>query len=183
MVSSKDLQKARQMAKRNRTSVACTRCKKAKSKCTDYRPCKKCVESRLECDETNRDPVTSHRDSPHYKPYLSRRFLDPRQSTSILHNTTPTASIHSFHGAMFKVESGLQFSPFPPPQPTPLLLPAIRTSLSPAAFIPPTVVALLSAWATPPPPILAPFHQLGSLGPLPWLQTTSLVGQFSPSTL
>jgi hypothetical protein len=171
MVSSKDLQKARQMAKRNRTSVACARCKKAKSKCTDYRPCKKCVESRLECDESSRDPMESHRDSPHYRPYPSRRLLDPRQSTSILHNTTSTASIHSFHGAMFKVESGVQFSPFPAQQPTTQLLPAIRTSLSVATFIPPAAVQLLSAWATPPQPILAPFRQLVSLPWHPWPQT------------
>ena len=41
-VSSRDLQKARQIAKRNRTSVACNRCKAAKTKCSEYRPCKKC---------------------------------------------------------------------------------------------------------------------------------------------
>jgi hypothetical protein len=48
-VSSKDLLKARQMAKRNRTSVACARCKLAKSRCTEYRPCKRCVNSSVEC--------------------------------------------------------------------------------------------------------------------------------------
>jgi hypothetical protein len=41
-VSSRDLQKARQIAKRNRTSVACHRCKAGKTKCSDYRPCKQC---------------------------------------------------------------------------------------------------------------------------------------------
>ena len=50
-VSSKAIQKARQMAKRNRTSVACGRCKSAKTKCSDYRPCKQCVESKSCCKE------------------------------------------------------------------------------------------------------------------------------------
>ena len=41
-VSSKDLLKVRQNAKRKRTAVACTRCKSSKTKCSDYRPCSKC---------------------------------------------------------------------------------------------------------------------------------------------
>ena len=49
VVSSKAIQKARQMAKRNRTSIACTRCKMAKSKCSDYRPCKQCTTSKSVC--------------------------------------------------------------------------------------------------------------------------------------
>ena len=44
-VSSKDIQKARQIAKRNRTSIACNRCKASKTKCSDYRPCKHCAMS------------------------------------------------------------------------------------------------------------------------------------------
>ncbi len=44
-VSSKDIQKARQIAKRNRASVACSRCKAAKIRCSDYRPCKQCTAS------------------------------------------------------------------------------------------------------------------------------------------
>ena len=42
-ISSKDLLKARQIAKRKRTSVACGQCRLTKSKCSDYRPCKQCV--------------------------------------------------------------------------------------------------------------------------------------------
>jgi hypothetical protein len=34
--------KARRNAERKRTSVACARCKVGKTKCSDYRPCKKC---------------------------------------------------------------------------------------------------------------------------------------------
>jgi hypothetical protein len=46
-VSTKDLQKARRHAKRKRVSVACTRCKSAKTKCSDYRPCSQCKKSFL----------------------------------------------------------------------------------------------------------------------------------------
>ena len=39
------------MAKRNRSAVACARCKIAKSKCSDSRPCKHCVTLKVSCDE------------------------------------------------------------------------------------------------------------------------------------
>jgi hypothetical protein len=55
MVSTKDLQKARQNAKRKRTFVACARCKRTKTKCSDYRPCNKCKKSGADC--TNSDDV------------------------------------------------------------------------------------------------------------------------------
>ena len=45
-VPSKALQKARQNAKRNRASFACARCKTLKAKCSDYRPCKKCMDTK-----------------------------------------------------------------------------------------------------------------------------------------
>ena len=43
------------MAKRSRTAVACARCKAAKIKCSDYRPCKQCVNFNSPCTEVN-DP-------------------------------------------------------------------------------------------------------------------------------
>jgi hypothetical protein len=43
--SSKDIQKARQSAKRTRAAIACARCKVGKLKCSDYRPCKRCLDS------------------------------------------------------------------------------------------------------------------------------------------
>ena len=58
-VSSKEIQKARQMAKRSRTAVACVRCKAAKSKCSDYRPCKQCVNSNSRCAEASKSESTS----------------------------------------------------------------------------------------------------------------------------
>ena len=56
-VSSEDIQKARQRAKRSRVSIACTRCKSAKIRCSDYRPCKHCVDCRLAefCVESSND--------------------------------------------------------------------------------------------------------------------------------
>jgi hypothetical protein len=41
-ISPKNLHKVRQNAKRKRTSVACTRCKGSKTRCSEYRPCSKC---------------------------------------------------------------------------------------------------------------------------------------------
>ena len=61
-VSSEDIQKARQTAKRSRTSVACSRCKTGKMKCSDYRPCKQCTNSRLACDEV-REKISSGADT------------------------------------------------------------------------------------------------------------------------
>ena len=37
------------MAKRTRAAVACARCKLAKQKCSDFRPCKQCNDSRYLC--------------------------------------------------------------------------------------------------------------------------------------
>jgi hypothetical protein len=45
-VSSKEIQAARRNAKRNRSAVACFRCRVGKTKCSDYRPCKGCVNSK-----------------------------------------------------------------------------------------------------------------------------------------
>ena len=50
-VSSRDLHKARQSAKRNRTSVACVRCNSSKYKCSDFRPCKQCSKTGERCIE------------------------------------------------------------------------------------------------------------------------------------
>ena len=49
-VSSKEIQKARRLAKRTRSAVACARCKASKVKCNDYRPCKQCLENLNCCD-------------------------------------------------------------------------------------------------------------------------------------
>ncbi len=48
-VSSQDLQRVRKNAKRTRASVACARCKAAKTKCSGYRPCKRCSDSNVAC--------------------------------------------------------------------------------------------------------------------------------------
>ena len=50
-VSSKEIQKARRIAKRTRSAIACVRCKVSKVKCNDYRPCKHCTESVNLCQD------------------------------------------------------------------------------------------------------------------------------------
>ena len=45
MSSSKDLQKVRRNAKRSRVVAACVPCKSARTRCSDYRPCKRCSDS------------------------------------------------------------------------------------------------------------------------------------------
>ncbi len=234
-VSSKDLLKARQMAKRKRTSVACSRCKMAKSKCTEYRPCKRCVDSRVECEKAQpavyvssaNVSIYASSDSNHGTMSKAANVMDdsfaiPKFSTlgADCHQIKRTATCRSktarcdgqqtasdFHGEI--LTSGLiakqpqlsmtqnheflgfyalqqqsrnehssrtthfadgygrvttflrsEISPQLPPQhPTTIpFLPAMQTSR--AALIPPAAMALLSAWATPPPPTLAPFGHL-----------------------
>jgi hypothetical protein len=50
---SKAIQKARRMAKRTRTGIACTRCKSTKTKCSDHRPCKHCIYLGAACTDVN----------------------------------------------------------------------------------------------------------------------------------
>ena len=56
-VSSKQLMKARRSAKRKRSAAACPSCKSLKAKCSDYRPCGRCLLKRIQTtciDEENR---------------------------------------------------------------------------------------------------------------------------------
>ena len=54
-VSSRDLQKARKMARRIRASVSCRTCRTAKSKCSDYRPCSRCRRLNSDCYEQGQE--------------------------------------------------------------------------------------------------------------------------------
>ena len=45
------LSRARRMATRKRADKACISCHDAKSKCSEYRPCKRCLERRSTCDD------------------------------------------------------------------------------------------------------------------------------------
>ena len=56
-VSSKDIQAARRMAQRNRAVLACARCKTAKTRCSDYRPCKRCLNSKRNCFEVVKSEI------------------------------------------------------------------------------------------------------------------------------
>jgi hypothetical protein len=50
-VSSLDIQRARRIAKRIRSSAACKSCKASKAKCSDFRPCARCAKSKAECTD------------------------------------------------------------------------------------------------------------------------------------
>ncbi len=76
-VSTKDLVRVRRLAARRRAAVACLRCKVAKTRCTDYRPCKKCVKSILEC-------VGTKDDSPDFAGFPSRDIMIPDEWNRII---------------------------------------------------------------------------------------------------
>lgn len=46
--TTKDLKRARRLAKKTRASVACEACKKIKRRCGDYRPCPRCIANGIE---------------------------------------------------------------------------------------------------------------------------------------
>lgn len=54
LVSSYDIQKARRVALRIRSPLACIPCKIAKRRCRDYRPCSRCLElsPRVHCKDS-----------------------------------------------------------------------------------------------------------------------------------
>ncbi len=47
-VSTKELVRVRRLAQRQRAAVACARCRLSKTRCTEYRPCKKCARLNVE---------------------------------------------------------------------------------------------------------------------------------------
>ena len=77
-ISSKAIQKARQMAKRTRAATACNPCKVRKQKCSDFRPCKHCVNSKSPCHE-----YKSEDNAPIYAANL------PATTTSFTSNRLP----------------------------------------------------------------------------------------------
>ena len=58
-VSSKDIQRARRIALRTRSSAACAKCRETKTKCNDYRPCARCKRNGEACDPVNAE-VLNH---------------------------------------------------------------------------------------------------------------------------
>ena len=55
LVSSRDLQRVRRMARRSRTLNSCTSCKTARTKCNDFRPCSRCRRLGLACCDKESD--------------------------------------------------------------------------------------------------------------------------------
>ena len=58
-VSSKDIQRARRIALRTRSSAACAKCRETKTKCNDYRPCARCKRNGETCEPVNAE-VLNH---------------------------------------------------------------------------------------------------------------------------
>ncbi len=60
-VSTRDLQKARRAAQRRRLAPACNRCEVAKAKCSESRPCRRCIRIGAEasCDTPLSVPTSS----------------------------------------------------------------------------------------------------------------------------
>jgi hypothetical protein len=82
-VSSRDLQKARRIAKRRRASVACNRCKAAKTKCSDYRPCKQCSMSKAAQSCVQRSPIQSNSPSEMPPVFRDSEFDASRATRSV----------------------------------------------------------------------------------------------------
>ena len=96
-VSSKDIQKARQTAKRNRTSIACVRCKLAKIKCSDYRPCKQCTDSKSVCEQPAL--ISTHLNSEDYQKMFQNNDKTRRSGPTISHDnyqiSTPDSQVQA----------------------------------------------------------------------------------------
>lgn len=92
----KGIQKARRMAKRNRTLIACAKCKAAKSKCSDSRPCKNCTDSGSVC----REAMASLENGEHCRSWDSELF--PEHATS-----------HQPKFFKSQFVAGLEINPFP----------------------------------------------------------------------
>ena len=77
-VSSEAIQKARRIALRGRSAVACIPCKEAKTKCNDYRPCSRC--SKLSQESICSDEASNVLSGPRcLKPPLSLLTQLPTQ--------------------------------------------------------------------------------------------------------
>ena len=100
-VSSKDIQKARQNAKRTRAYVACGRCKTSKVACSNYRPCKRCAGSgNSRMCTTTVEGTASHTGLASAGPIMQPRF----ESTS---SGTFGQGRHVFVGCDWVVDRGI----------------------------------------------------------------------------
>lgn len=75
-VFSTDIQRARRLARRSRSAVACARCKTAKRKCSDFRPCKHCFSLKASCI----DPAIEERVSSAKKNIQDIKTVYPTRS-------------------------------------------------------------------------------------------------------
>ena len=104
-LSSKEIQKARRIAKRTRAAVACARCKSAKSKCNDFRPCKPCADAFVSCEniqktkkDIDRTSIMSADDSLHLSPTTAELAICRITADSVMLGNTSVrdAGLHDF---------------------------------------------------------------------------------------
>jgi hypothetical protein len=93
-VSTKDLVRARRLAARHRAAVACARCKFAKIRCADNRPCKKCTISKLECVEAKTDSPSAlcFKIGNNTESSNDTRFDNPVENTALFNENQPNGS-------------------------------------------------------------------------------------------
>jgi hypothetical protein len=153
-ITTKVLQKARRNAERKRVSVACARCKIGKTKCSDYRPCKKCKHSNVTglCVEVSisipqsADSSASSNARAHEKSYenissVMQARLYSSQTNGYITRPGPDFGIESQMQYTGVQEHRTYFPPMFPPT-----LPMLWTV--PQTFLPPVVAALVSGYAT-----------------------------------
>jgi hypothetical protein len=94
-VSSKAILKARRMAKRVRTPEACKRCKQSKIKCSEHRPCKRCVVAGANCPSLKTASNSLKKDSnfslssptnDDYRGYSGSLYLNGSPSDRVVQN-------------------------------------------------------------------------------------------------
>ena len=156
--SSKEIQKARSVAKRSRVSVACSSCKATKVKCSDFRPCKRCSNSEKKCegpsgedfanhqsarpivtDGNVQQPVTGYLELPYSSAPAVNSIFGPSvvaqtiASSSFVQNSYAFPDFHRLSVPAFDVwpRPIQSFSPRPS---LPMLSPAINALLSSSAF-------------------------------------------------
>jgi hypothetical protein len=93
------LSKARRLAQRKRAAAACLPCKSAKTKCSDYRPCSRCIKDEQRCIE----PKASH--------LIDLRCSFPSLSKRIICCSFPSLSKHIINQTRFDLDeqTGLAF--------------------------------------------------------------------------
>jgi hypothetical protein len=157
---SKAIARARRMATRKRSAVACARCRAMKIKCSDSRPCKHCVLLESSCIE-----VDEPRDKKHINMSVSREtpsFTSPNQGSG--YELSSDMSLAQIKASSFSREYFIAESPQPTCMPPTHLFGQYMTS---------TMLEnqrLPHVYADPGKHGRTPLHAMGAYSqePLPW---------------